>query len=184
VTPEAPEAMSSTVSLVDMQPSESMRSKVTAWPPAGRVEVVRDVVAGDDGIGGDDDEHRRERRGEHAGALGHATDRPAVTRRRRGLGHGVGRHDGGRGGRGPPSTARASTAASTPGRRRSMGRRSPMRPVEQTTTSPAATPSTSATCSAVRWVSWKPGAPVQAFAPPVEDDGVARRPDELTSDRG
>ena len=48
-----------------------------------------------------------------------------------------------------------------------------MSPVEQTTTSPAETPSASATCSAVRWVSWKPwcaGAGVGAAG--VEDDRV------------
>ncbi len=52
-----------------------------------------------------------------------------------------------------------------------MGSRSPMRPVEQTAISaaPVSVPqslSTSARCSAVRCVSWNPGAPVQALAPP------------------
>ena len=42
-----------------------------------------EVGAVDDGIRRDDDEHRRQRRGEHAGALGHATDRPAVAPRHR-----------------------------------------------------------------------------------------------------
>ena len=35
-------------------------------------------AAVDDGVGGEHDEHRGQRRGEHAGALGHAADRPAV----------------------------------------------------------------------------------------------------------
>ena len=41
-----------------------------------------------------------------------------------------------------------------------------MRPVEQTATSPAPTPRSEPTCSAVRWVSRKPSEPVQALAPP------------------
>ena len=42
-----------------------------------------------------------------------------------------------------------------------------MSPVEQTTTSPAEAPRSAATCSAVAWVSWNPGAPVHALAPPL-----------------
>ena len=41
-----------------------------------------------------------------------------------------------------------------------------MRPVEQTSTSPAATPSAAAAASAVRCVTWKPSGPVKQFAPP------------------
>ncbi len=67
---------------------------------------------------------------------------------------------------GPPSTESAATAAPMPASMRSMGSSSPMRPVEHTATSPAATPTARATSSAVRCVSWKPRAPVQAFAPP------------------
>ena len=55
-----------------------------------------------------------------------------------------------------------------------------MRPVEQTTTSPAETPSTSATCSAVRWVSEKPWAPVQALAPPELSTTASARPSVTT----
>ena len=75
-TPDAPLASSNTVSLVDMQPSESMRSKVRPWPCAG----PRRPAAVDDRVGGDDDEHGGQRRGEHAGALGHAADGEPVDR--------------------------------------------------------------------------------------------------------
>ena len=74
VMPLAPLAMTVTVSLVDMQPSESSRSKLTAGRGAQRgVELG----GRDDGVGGDHDEHRRERGREHPGALGHPADRPA-----------------------------------------------------------------------------------------------------------
>ena len=46
-----------------------------------------------DGVGRHDDEHRGQGGGEHAGALGHAADRPAVAGGDGGLGHGVGGHD-------------------------------------------------------------------------------------------
>ena len=49
----------------------------------GRVEVG----GIDDGVGGEHDEHRRESRREHAGALGHAGDRPALAGVRRHLVH-------------------------------------------------------------------------------------------------
>ena len=75
VTPDAPLAMSSTVSLVDMQPSASMRSKVdAARGPQRSVERGRSTI----GVGGDHAEHGGQARGEHAGALGHAADGPAV----------------------------------------------------------------------------------------------------------
>ena len=79
-----------------------------------------------------------------------------------------------------PSTLRAVATASTPGRSRSIGSRSPMRPVEQTTTSPAETPRTSPTFSAVRWVSRKPGEPVQALAPPELRITASTRPSLTT----
>ncbi len=80
----------------------------------------------------------------------------------------------------PPSPVSDAAAAVTPGRRRSIGRRSPMSPVEHTTTSPAAAPRTSATCSAVRWVSWNPGGPVQALAPPLLRTTASARPSSTT----
>ena len=49
------------------------------------------------GVGDEDDEHRRERGREHAGALRHPPDRPAVALERRGLGVGVGGDDRGGG---------------------------------------------------------------------------------------
>jgi hypothetical protein len=54
---------------------------------------VIEVGPVDDGVGGDHHEHGGQRGREHAGALGHATDRPAVALRHRGLGDGVGGHD-------------------------------------------------------------------------------------------
>ncbi|CPU65139.1 Uncharacterised protein [Mycobacteroides abscessus] len=57
-----------------------------------------------------------------------------------------------------------------------MGSRTPMRPVEQTSTSPADVASTSATCSAVRCVSAKPSGPVHAFAPPELSTTAVARP--------
>ena len=47
----------------------------------------------DHGVGGEHAQHRREARREHAGALGHAADRPAVDGDRRLLADGVGRAD-------------------------------------------------------------------------------------------
>ena len=49
------------------------------------------------GVGDQDDEHRRQRRREHARALRHPPDRPAVALERRGLGVGVGGDDRGGG---------------------------------------------------------------------------------------
>ena len=81
---------------------------------------------------------------------------------------------------GPPSALRAAAAASTPGRILSMGSCSPIRPVEQTKTSVAEMPSTSATFSAVLWVFWKPVGPVQALAPPEFRITASTRPSETT----
>ena len=83
----------------------------------------------------------------------------------RGLRVGVGRDDRGRG------------IQPAVGGERGGGRRdprhelvdrswSPIRPVEQTSTSPALTSSASATASAVACVVWKPSAPVKQLAPP------------------
>src|SRR3954462_2622315 len=67
---------------------------------------------------------------------------------------------------GPPSSASALAAAVTPAVSLSIGSRTPMRPVLATATSMAPRPSSAAACSAVAWVSWKPSGPVQALAPP------------------
>ena len=91
----APEASSSTVSLVEQLPSTSRRSKVIAV--ARRSARVRASGVGD-GVGGDDAQHGGQRRREHARALRHAADRPVVAVVQRNLfRHGVGGHDGPRG---------------------------------------------------------------------------------------
>src|SRR3954463_4525174 len=67
---------------------------------------------------------------------------------------------------GPPSSDSALAAAVTPAVSLSMGSRTPISPVLATATSIAPSPSSAAACSAVAWVSWKPSGPVQALAPP------------------
>ena len=162
---------------VDMQPSESTRSKV--WDVAVRSAAVGGLGV-DDGVGGDDAEHRREPRREHARALGHAADGPvaavAVDVHVRRLRDGVGRHDRDGGVRAAVGATSASTARSTPARSVSMGSRSPMRPVEPTTTSPAEIPSACADLlgRGVR-VLEAVGAGADVRAAGVEDDRAARR---------
>ena len=80
----------------------------------------------------------------------------------------------------PPSAPRAAAVSATPDSIRSIGRNSPMSPVEQTTTSVALHASVSATSSAVRWVSWNPRAPVHALAPPELRKTASARPSETT----
>ena len=172
-TPQAPLAISSTVSLVDMQPSESIRSKVVAVAARSAASQRGRV---DDGVGGEHDEHGRQRRREHAGALGHAADDPAVAGLHEDLlADRVGGHD--RVGRVGAAVGRqGSGGRGDTGGSRSIGSSSPISPVEQTTTSPAEIASTSATCSAVAWVSAKPcGAGVAVGAAGVQDDGVDPR---------
>ena len=153
-----------------MQPSESIRSKVArvaarSAASASAGSTTASVVR--------THEHGRQRRGEHPGALGHAAD--ATTRR----GGDVpvfgtvsvvmiavaasGRRAG----------SRAAAATSTPASSRSMGSRSPMRPVEHTTTSPGETPSGRGDVlgRAVR-VQEALGAGADVGAAGVEDDGV------------
>ena len=66
-----------------------------------------------------------------------------------------------------PSLERAATASLTPCSSFSIGRFTPMTPVEATRTSPAAQPSASAAISVVRLASFMPCSPVQAFAQPA-----------------
>ena len=73
-----PEASSTTVSLVDMQPSESARSKVTRV--ASR-RTTSSSSAGTVGVRGEDHQHGGQARGQHAGALGHAADGEVFRRR-------------------------------------------------------------------------------------------------------
>ena len=66
-----------------------------------------------------------------------------------------------------PSLLRTGAIASSPEMILSIGRNSPISPVEQTITSPAETLSKCPTCSAVLCVSAKPCGPVHALAPPL-----------------
>jgi hypothetical protein len=61
---------------------------------------------------------------------------------------------------GPPSDDRVASAASMPLSTSSRSFFSPISPVEQTTTSMAPAPSPAATRSATAWVVWNPSAPV------------------------
>ena len=119
------------MSLVDMQPSESSRSNVAA--AAARNDSSH-VVGVDGRVGREDDEHRRERWREHAGALGHAADHPPVAVGHRLLGW-VSVVRIASAAASPPPADRDSYASSMPARRAVSSSVSPMRPVEQTATS-------------------------------------------------
>ena len=67
----------------------------------------------------------------------------------------------------PESALKDEAAISMPWRTFSIGSRSPINPVEQTTTSPEEIPKSSATFSALWCVSRNPSGPVHAFAPPL-----------------
>ena len=82
---------------------------------------------------------------------------------------------------GPPSVLSAAVAAPIPARILSIGSCSPIRPVEQTKTSVAEAPSASAVFSAVVCVFWKPCGPVQALAPPEFRMTASTRPSLMTS---
>src|SRR3712207_2235253 len=166
VTPLAPLARTTTVSLVDRQPSESTRSKLTLVaclsavcrvPASTTASVVRttSIVA----------------------RLGASMPAPLA------MPPTVQPPSGplractvvlgtlsvvmiARAASGPPSSLSAFTAAVTPAVSLSMGSRTPMSPVEATATSMAPMPSSPAACSAVAWVSRKPSGPVHALAPP------------------
>jgi hypothetical protein len=167
--PLAPDAMSSTVSLVDWQPSESSRSNVVrvaarrarsqpAASTSASVVSTTSIVAS-------------------AGASMPAplamppTVKPgpvatACLRTESVVMMAVAAS-------GPPSASRAACASSTPCSIRSRENSGPIRPVEQTTTEPAPSSSSAATRSAVACVVWKPSAPVPQLAPAgVEDDGA------------
>ena len=90
-TPLAPLASSSTVSLVDMQPSLSIRSSVWRVGLAQRGVESRRVGHG---IGREDAEHGREPGSEHAGTLDHPADgEPGIADGDGLLGDGVGGAD-------------------------------------------------------------------------------------------
>ena len=66
----------------------------------------------------------------------------------------------------PPVAASCTQARPIPEVTSVMGSRVPIRPVEQTATSPASIPSAAAVAPAMAWASVRPGCPVQALAPP------------------
>src|SRR6185369_3213336 len=173
-TPEAPEASSSTVSLVDRQPSESIRWKVTrvasltarcrvAASATASVVMTTSMVARD---------------GASIAAplaMPPTTTAPsALVRTACLLTVSVVRIASAAAG--PPSAESCAIVRVTPPSSRSIGSRTPISPVEQTATSPAPIPSPPATCSAVTWVSAKPSGPVQAFAPPELRTTARSRP--------
>ena len=152
VTPRgAARPAATTVSLVDMQPSESSRSKRD--PGRRRAAPCRASAGVDDGVGGEHDEHRGQRRREHAGALGHPADRPAVALRRRPvLADGVGGHDRARRRRRRRRRTGRAAAASTPASSRSIGEQLSRsgRSSRRATSTGADRRARPATCSAVR----------------------------------
>ena len=165
------------MSLVDWQPSESIRSKVER---RGGAQDAVELPRRDHGVGGDDDEHRGQRGREHARALGHARRPSSPSRSATATLWTVSVVLIAVAASTPPSGASAPAARSTPSSRDGMGSSSPISPVEQTTTSPAETPRTSATFSAVAWVSANPWAPVHALAPPELRTTASTRPSLTT----
>ncbi len=161
-TSQAPEASSSTVSLVDMQPSESTRSKVervasrsarssTALSSAASVVSTTSMVASPGAsipapLAMPPTVHPPRVTAAVLCTVSVVMTATAASS--------------------PPDADSRATALSTPARIRSMGSGTPMSPVEQTATSAASRPSCSAAFSAVAYVSWKPCGPVQALAPP------------------
>jgi hypothetical protein len=161
-TPDAPDASSATVSFVDMHPSESTRSNVTrvaarraasASPAVQSASVVstQSMVA-------------RPGASIPAPLAMPPTDQPSRSTTTVFATESVVMIA--TAASCPPSGVRACAARVTPSSSRGMGRRSPIRPVEQTRTSPAEMPRAAAVCSAVACVSAKPSGPVQALAPP------------------
>src|SRR5271165_59505 len=195
-TPAAPLAISSTVSLVDMQPSVSSRSKFTAVAErsaasssagarSASVVSTHNMVASPgasipaplaippmvqraEGVGG-------ERFPPRSGG-GWGGRPPEETERRKAIFTTVSVVLIASAAARPPAREASATAASTPGSSLSIGNRSPIRPVEQTAISPAPTSIAVAKFSAVACVSWKPSGPVQALAPPELSTTARTRP--------
>src|SRR5262245_15950975 len=174
--PAAPLASSSTVSLVDMQPSVSSRSKVirvaacravlsSAASRSASVVTTHNMVAS-------------------AGAIMPAplAMPPLVepSARWKAIVATVSVVLMASAAASPPTREASATAASAPASRRSIGRRSPISPVEQMAISPAESPSAVARRSALVWVSVKPSGPVQAFAPPELRSTARTRPPRTT----
>src|SRR3954447_2388603 len=176
VTPLAPLATASTVSLVDRQPSESTRSTPTPGAASGAVcstsagttaSVVRttSIVASD------------------GASMPAPLAIPPIVQPSPRCTVVLGTESVvmiARAASSPPSSASPFTAAVTPGSSLSIGSRTPISPVEATATSIAPMPSSAARCSAVAWVSWKPSGPVQALAPPEFSTTARSRPDRST----
>ena len=76
----------------------------------------------------------------------------------------------------PPSRDSREQACSMPDTTSGTGSRTPISPVEQTATSPAATPRPAAVFSAMTRASSNPDRPVQAFAPPEFRTTARSRP--------
>ena len=83
--------------------------------------------------------------------------------------------------RSPPSTERSRAARAIPSRTLSMGRGTPMTPVEATTTSSAAQPKASAVRAAISRASARPASPVAAFAQPAFTTTARARPERRCS---
>src|SRR6185437_8179875 len=171
-TPLAPLAISSTVSLVDMQPSVSSRSNVVAvavrsaassWAGSRSASVVstQSMVA---------------RPGASIAAPLAIPPMEYPSGRRKAIFTTVSVVLIASAAARPPAREASATAALTPGSSLSIGSRSPIRPVEQTAISPAESSIAAARCSAVACVSWKPSGPVQALAPPELSTTARTRP--------
>ncbi len=156
VTPLAPLASTVTVSLVDMQPSESSRSKLTrvaarraasSWSAGTTASVVSttSMVASCGAsmpapLAIPPMDHPSPSTTTFLGTESVVMIAVAASS--------------------PPVPFSAPWAASTPSRRFCRGLARPISPVEQTTTSRAPMPRRSATRSATAWVVWNPSGPV------------------------
>ena len=153
----APDAISVTWSFVDMQPSESRRSKVTRV--AARSAWSRDLLSITASVVITTSMVARPGASMPAPFAIPPIDQPSACLNSAVLGFesvviiawaAIA----------PLVELRFATAAEVPARSFSRSSWSPINPVEQTSTSPALSPSSSATFSAVACVVWKPSAPV------------------------
>ena len=157
VTPAAPEAISSTVSLVDMQPSESSRSKVVRV--AARRAAAQVAASTSASVVSTTSMVARPGASIPAPLAIPATDQPPGAVRTTVLGW-VSVVMIASAAAVPPSVERAATAASTPAVSFSRSSRSPISPVEQTTMSVAGQPTPAPTLAAVAAVVAYPSGPV------------------------
>ncbi|KIX78260.1 hypothetical protein SF23_07620 [Streptomyces sp. MBRL 10] len=157
--PDAPDASSSTVSLVDMQPSESTRSKVVRV--AARSALSRVAPSTSASVVSTTSMVARPGASMPAPLAMPPTVQPS--REAVAVLCTVSVVLMAMAAASPPSADSAAAAVSMPGRSLSIGSRTPMRPVEATAISPALCSApvpdplrVAATFSAVAWVSWKP----------------------------